>query len=118
MRRQVLLLVVAGIVLFACAHAGPGEEPSSELNSPRCVTDIECGRDQRCIKEENRPDGICASRTAVIAPTEPAGPPPKACKHDKECGGKVCSKKMRGSSASCVFCDDDAHVCRTMRASP
>jgi hypothetical protein len=118
MRWRVLLLALAAIVLFACAHAAPGEEPSSELNSPRCVTDIECGRDQRCIKEENRPDGICASRTAVIAPTEPAGPPPKACKHDKDCGGKVCSKKMKGSSASCVFCDDDEHVCRTMRASP
>jgi hypothetical protein len=118
MRWRALLLVLAAIILFACAHAAPGEEPSNELNSPRCVTDIECGRDQRCIKEANRPDGICAQRTSVSAPTEPAGPPPKACKHDKDCGGKVCSKKMKGSSASCVFCDDDAHVCRTMRASP
>ncbi|HEX7666694.1 MAG TPA: hypothetical protein VF407_19335 [Polyangiaceae bacterium] len=116
MRRYAFVVFSAAVSLLACAHAAPGQEPASELNSPRCVTDIECGRDQRCIKEENRPDGICAPKGAMIATTEPSAPPPKACKHDKDCGKPTCGKKMKGST--CSFCDADEHVCRTMHASP
>ncbi|MGH7281258.1 MAG: hypothetical protein ACRELY_07035 [Polyangiaceae bacterium] len=126
MRLHAPLLLCAAfcsaIALFACAHAEPGKEPQNVLNSPRCVTDVECGADQKCIKDEHRPDGICAAKgssEADIAPTRAASTPSlqkKTCARTKDCPGSPCSKKMHGKSSSCVFCDTDAHVCRTMVA--
>jgi hypothetical protein len=59
--RVILVLVVFSLSILACEHAAPGHSPKSKINSPRCVSDIECGDDQHCVKEEHRPDGICAS---------------------------------------------------------
>ena len=122
MRLHAPLLFCATLIFFACAHAEPGKEPEDLLNSPRCVTDVECGTDQKCIKEQDRPDGICAPKGSTLAdapPTPAAGstsPRKKTCAKAKDCPGKPCSKKMTGKATSCVFCDSDAHVCRTMIA--
>jgi len=52
-------MAVLAISIVACERATPGHSPTSHVNSPRCVSDIECSQEQHCIKEEHRPDGIC-----------------------------------------------------------
>lgn len=60
--RAIFAVVTFAVLLFACEHATPGHSPKSRINSPRCVSDFECGDDQRCVKEQHRPDGICAKQ--------------------------------------------------------
>lgn len=117
MRLHAPLFFCVTLFFFACAHAESGKEPEDLLNSPRCVTDVECGADQKCIKDQDRPDGICAPKTALERDTTPAAgtrSPEKTCKSTKECPGSPCSKKMKGSATTCVFCDTTDHVCRKM----
>lgn len=114
-RTPLLFCVSAAIALFACAHAEIGQEPSEELNSPRCVTDVECGHEQRCVKEENRPDGICAvlDTKAESAGASHEPPAAKSCKTAKDCPGKPCTKKRLKEGDACAVCDS-THVCRSI----
>lgn len=60
--RAPLAIVALLLSVGACEHTTSGNAPKSRLNSPRCVTDIECGQYQHCVKKGHHADGICASK--------------------------------------------------------
>ena len=62
MQRLWVLAAGLSLLILACERVPNSKAPKSKLNSARCISDIECGQDQKCVKKEKHPDGICVSK--------------------------------------------------------